>query len=153
VEKGEEFVRAQLDAGKVLFGLGHAVYQVDDPRAKILAPMSETLCRRIGEPEWYDISRELESKGKALFKTKKGIDIYTNVDFYSATLYYALGIPIDFFTPVFAVSRVAGWTAHVIEEQYAGAAEKPALYRPASDYVGTYCGPDECAYVPMDQRD
>lgn len=153
VEKVEEFVQAQLDAGKVLFGLGHAVYQVDDPRAKILAPMSETLCRRIGEPQWYDISRELESKGKALFKAKKGIDIYTNVDFYSATLYYALGIPIDFFTPVFAVSRVAGWTAHVIEEQFAGAAEKPALYRPASDYIGTYCGPDECAFVPMDQRD
>jgi citrate synthase len=74
------------------------------------------------------------------------------VDFYSASLYYAMGIPMDFFTPVFAVSRVAGWTAHVIEEQYAGAAEKPALYRPASDYVGDYCGPDECAFVPMDER-
>ena len=74
--------------------------------------------------EWYEISREVESKGKALFKERKGIDIFTNVDFYSASLYYALGIPIDFFTPVFAVSRVAGWTAHVIEEQYAGAAGK-----------------------------
>lgn len=152
VDKVEEFIRAQLDAGKVLFGLGHAVYKVDDPRALILAPMSQTMCNRIGEPEWYDISREVEVKGKALFKDHKGIDIYTNVDFYSASLYYALGIPIDFFTPVFAVSRVAGWTAHVIEEQYAGAAEKPALYRPASDYVGTYCGPDECAFVPLEQR-
>ena len=152
VDKVEEFIRAQLDAGKVLFGLGHAVYKVDDPRALILAPMSQTMCNRIGEPEWYDISREVEVKGKALFKDHKGIDIFTNVDFYSASLYYALGIPIDFFTPVFAVSRVAGWTAHVIEELYAGAAEKPALYRPASDYVGTYCGPDECAFVPLEQR-
>ena len=152
VDKVEDFIRAQLDAGKVLFGLGHAVYKVDDPRALILAPMSQTMCNRIGEPEWYDISREVEVKGKALFKDHKGIDIFTNVDFYSASLYYALGIPIDFFTPVFAVSRVAGWTAHVIEEQYAGAAEKPALYRPASDYVGTYCGPDECTFVPLEQR-
>jgi citrate synthase len=153
VDKVDEFIKAQLDAGKVLFGLGHAVYKVDDPRALILAPMSQTMCNRIGEPEWYDISKEVEVKGKALFKDHKGIDIFTNVDFYSASLYYALGIPIDFFTPVFAVSRVAGWTAHVIEEQYAGAAEKPALYRPASDYVGTYCGPDECTFVPLEQRE
>ncbi len=152
VDRVEEFVKAQLAAGKVLFGLGHAVYKVDDPRAIILAPMSETMCRRIGELKWYEISREVESKGKALFKDHKGIDIFTNVDFYSASLYYALGIPIDFFTPVFAVSRVAGWTAHVIEEQHAGAAEKPALYRPASDYVGTYCGPDECTFVPLEKR-
>jgi citrate synthase len=153
VDKVEEYVRAQLEAGKVLFGLGHAVYKVDDPRAMILAPMSETMCRRIGELKWYEISREVESKGKALFKAKKGIDIFTNVDFYSASLYYALGIPIDFFSPVFAVSRVAGWTAHVIEEQFAGAAEKPALYRPASDYIGHYCGPDECTFVPLEQRE
>ena len=61
-------MKAQLDAGKVLFGLGHAVYKVDDPRALILAPMSETMCRRIGELKWYEISREVESKGKAMFK-------------------------------------------------------------------------------------
>ncbi|MFO7688017.1 MAG: citrate/2-methylcitrate synthase [Desulfobacterales bacterium] len=152
VERVEEYITAQLDAGQLIFGLGHAVYKVDDPRAKILAPMSATIGRRIGEPQWYEISRALEEKSKALFKERKGIDIFTNVDFYSASLYYALGIPIDFFTPVFAVSRVAGWTAHVIEEQYAGAAEKPALYRPASDYVGNYCGPDECTFVPIDER-
>jgi citrate synthase len=153
VDRVEEYVTSQLDAGKLIFGLGHAVYKVDDPRATILAPMSETMGRRIGEPQWYEISRALEEKGKALFKERKGIDIFTNVDFYSASLYYAMGIPMDFFTPVFAVSRVAGWAAHVIEEQYAGAAEKPALYRPASDYVGDYCGPDECAFVPMDKRE
>lgn len=153
VDRVEEYVTSQLDAGQLIFGLGHAVYKVDDPRAKILAPMSETMGRRIGEPQWYEISRALEGKAKALFKERKGVDIFTNVDFYSASLYNAMGIPMDFFTPVFAVSRVAGWTAHVIEEQYAGAAEKPALYRPASDYVGDYCGPDECAFVPMDKRE
>jgi citrate synthase len=151
-EAVEDYIYKQLDAGKVLFGLGHAVYKTDDPRAHILAPMSETLCNRIGEPHWFEISKVLEKKGKAIFKERKGIDIYTNVDFYSASLYYAMGIPIDLFTPVFAVSRVAGWTAHVIEEQYAGAAEKPALYRPASDYIGDYCGPDECAFTPIDER-
>lgn len=152
VDRVEAYIRSLLDAGKVIFGLGHAVYKVDDPRAKILAPMSETLCRRIGEPQWYEISREVETKGKALFKEHKGIDIFTNVDFYSASLYYAMGIPIDFFTPVFAVSRISGWTAHVIEEQFAGAAEKPTLYRPGSAYVGDYCGPAECSFVPMDER-
>lgn len=62
-----------------------------------------------------------------------------------------MGIAVDLFTPVFAISRVAGWAAHVLEEQFAGAAE-PALYRPESDYIGEYCGPDECAFVPLDQR-
>jgi citrate synthase len=63
-----------------------------------------------------------------------------------------MGIPIDLFSPLFAMSRVAGWCAHVIEEQYADAAPKPALYRPKSDYIGDYCGPDECSFVPMDDR-
>jgi citrate synthase len=152
VDNVEPYIHAQLDAGKKLFGLGHAVYKVDDPRARILAPMAQRMCERIGEEHWYEISRKLEQRGKAIFKERKGIDIFTNVDFYSASLYYAMGIPIDFFTPVFAVSRVAGWTAHVIEEQYAGAAEKPALYRPASDYIGDYCGPDECVFIPMEKR-
>jgi citrate synthase len=152
VDAVEAYVNEELDAGRLIFGLGHAVYQTDDPRAHILAPMSEKMGVRIGEPQWYAISKVLEQKGKEVFKQRKGIDIYTNVDFYSASLYYAMGIPIDFFTPVFAVSRVAGWTAHVIEEQYAGAAQKPALYRPESDYIGDYCGPQECAFVPLEER-
>jgi citrate synthase len=152
VDAVEAYVNEELDAGRLIFGLGHAVYQTDDPRAHILAPMSEKMGSRIGEPQWYAISKVLEKNGKEVFKQRKGIDIYTNVDFYSASLYYAMGIPIDFFTPVFAVSRVAGWTAHVIEEQFAGAAQKPALYRPESDYIGDYCGPEECAFVPLDER-
>jgi citrate synthase len=152
VDQVEAYVQQELEAGRLIFGLGHAVYQTDDPRAHILAPMSQKMGERIGEPQWYDISKALEKTGKEVFKTKKGIDIYVNVDFYSASLYYAMGIPIDLFTPLFALSRVAGWTAHVIEEQYADAAPKPALYRPASDYVGEYCGPDECSFVPIDNR-
>ena len=148
----EDFVNAELDAGRKLFGLGHAVYNVDDPRAHILAPMSEIMGQRIGEPQWYEISKILEQKGKEVFKARKGIDIYTNVDFYSASLYYAMGIPLDYFTPVFAIARIAGWTSHVIEEQFAGAAEKPTLYRPESDYIGDYCGPEECVFVPIEKR-
>ena len=152
VENVDAYVKGELEAGRVIFGLGHAVYQTDDPRAHILAPMSKIMGERTGQPQWYEISRVLEKRGKAIFKERKGIDIYVNVDFYSASLYYAMGIPIDLFSPLFAMSRIAGWSAHVIEEQYADAAPKPALYRPKSDYIGDYCGPDECRFVPMDDR-
>lgn len=151
-EAVDDYVNAELEAGRKIFGLGHAVYQTDDPRARILAPMSKKMGERTGQPRWYSVSKILEEKGKQVFKERKGIDIYVNVDFYSASLYYTMGIPIDFFTPVFAIARVAGWVAHVMEERFAQAAAKPALYRPKSDYVGDYCGPDECAYVPIDNR-
>ena len=152
VEKVDDYIAKILDAGGVIMGLGHAVYQVDDPRARIIAPMSLALGKRAGDTRWYDLSKALEAKGKAAFKKKKGNDIFVNVDFYSASLYYYMGIAVDLFTPVFAISRITGWSAHVIEEQFGGAASKPTLYRPESDYVGDYCGPDECAFVPMDQR-
>jgi citrate synthase len=152
VDKVEGFVNKEMDEGRKLFGLGHAVYKVDDPRALILAPMSKVMGERIGDTRWYEMSRVLEQKGKEIFKQRKGIDIFVNVDFYSASLYYSMGIPMDFFTPVFAISRVAGWTAHVLEEQFADAAEKPALYRPSSDYVGEYCGPDQCSFVALESR-
>jgi citrate synthase len=150
--KVDDYIANILDSGGVIMGLGHAVYQVDDPRAKIIAPMSRTLGARAGDTRWYDLSVALEKKGKAAFKEKKGKDIFVNVDFYSASLYYYMGIAVDLFTPVFAISRIAGWSAHVIEEQFGGAAAKPTLYRPESDYVGDYCGPDECTFVPMDER-
>ncbi len=152
VDQVEAFVHREMDEGRKLFGLGHAVYKVDDPRAHILAPMSRIMGEKAGEPRWYEISTVLERKGKEIFKQRKGIDIFVNVDFYSASLYYTMGIPIDFFTPVFAISRIAGWTAHILEEQFADAAEKPALYRPSSDYVGEYCGPDQCSFVPLESR-
>ena len=151
IDKIETYLRNILETGGVIMGLGHAVYQVDDPRARILAPMSKAMGERLGETKWYEMSKALEQKGKEAFKKKKGRDIYVNVDFYSASLYYYMGIAVDLFTPVFAIARVAGWAAHILEEQFAGAAE-PTLYRPESDYVGEYCGPDECAFVPIDER-
>jgi citrate synthase len=147
-DRVESYVKKQLEAGERIMGLGHAVYNVDDPRAHILAPMSKA----VGQPQWYEMSRLLEKTAKEVFRRLKGRDISVNVDFYSASLYYALGIPIDLFTPVFAMARVAGWTAHVIEEQFAEAAPKPMLYRPESEYVGHYCGPEVCSFVPIDER-
>lgn len=148
----DDYVNKILDEGKKIMGLGHAVYKTDDPRAHIIAPMSKKMGERTGQPQWYDMSKRLEKAGKAAFKERKGTDIYVNVDFYSASLYYVMGIPVDFFSPVFAISRVSGWTAHVLEEQFADAAPKPMLYRPESEYVGDYCGPDECTFVPLDDR-
>ena len=148
----DDYIKDVLDTGGKLMGLGHAVYKTGDPRARILAPMSKKLGERSGDTKWYDMSITLEERGKKAFKEKKGMDIYPNVDFYSASLYHYMGIPEDLFTPVFAVSRIAGWTAHVIEEQYGGADAKPVLYRPSSDYVGEYCGPAECEFVPMEKR-
>ena len=151
-EKVDDYVTNILKTGGKIMGLGHAVYQTDDPRAYILAPMSKQMGERTGNPKWYELSKLLEQKGKEAFKREKGKEIYVNVDFYSASLYYYMGIPIDLFTPVFAVARIAGWTAHVIEEQFGGAAPKPVLYRPDAEYVGDYCGPDECSFVPIDDR-
>ncbi len=151
-DKVDEFVNNVLKSGGKIMGLGHAVYQVDDPRAHILAPMSKIMGERTGNSKWYELSKQLENTGKKIFKEKKNKDIFVNVDFYSASLYYAMGIPTDQFTPVFAVARVAGWAAHIIEEQFAGAAPKPVLYRPAAEYIGEYCGPDECSFVEIDER-
>jgi len=152
VEAVESYINKELDKGRKVMGLGHAVYKVDDPRALILAPMSKKMGERIGDTRWYDISKSLEEKAKTLFKAKKNMDIFVNVDFYSASLYYYMGIPIDLFTPVFAMSRIAGWAAHVLEEQFAEAAPKAVLYRPKAEYTGNYCGPDECVYVPAAER-
>jgi citrate synthase len=152
VDKVEAYVNREFDAGRKIFGLGHAVYDTDDPRAHILAPMSRRMGERIGDTRWYEISQLLEKTGKAEFKKRKNKDIYVNVDFYSASLYYAMGIPIDLFTPVFAISRISGWVAHIIEEYFAGAAPKPMLYRPESEYIGDYCGPDVCEFEPLEER-
>ena len=151
-ENVENYVQNQFDSGQRIMGLGHAVYQVDDPRAHILAPMAKAVGERSGETKWYEMSEKLEKAAKEGFRERKGRDIPVNVDFYSASLYFGMGIPMDLFTPIFAISRVAGWSAHVIEEQFAEAAPKPMLYRPESDYVGEYCGPEVCEFVPIDDR-
>lgn len=152
VDKIDAYINNILDTGGLIMGLGHAVYQTDDPRAIILAPMSKRAGELAGDTTWYELTRELEIKGKAAFKERKNREIFCNVDFYSASLFYSMGITTDLFTPLFAISRVSGWTAHVIEEQFAMAAPKPSLYRPGAAYVGDYCGPDECAYVEIDKR-
>lgn len=152
VDKIDTYIKDLLNSGGLIMGLGHAVYQTDDPRAIILAPMSKRMGQIANMPLWYELSRELEKKGKAAFKARKHKEIFSNVDFYSASLFYAMGITTDLFSPLFAISRVSGWTAHVIEEQYAMAAEKPSLYRPGAEYVGDYCGPDECVFTEMEDR-
>src|SRR5215471_9114251 len=125
VEKAEEIVRAKLARKEKIPGFGHRVYHTEDPRATHLRQMSRDLGQRAGEPQWFEMSERIE----ALVKGEKKLN--PNVDFYSASTYYVLGIPIDLFTPIFAVSRVSGWTAHVLE-QYAN----NRLIRPRAEYIG-----------------
>jgi citrate synthase len=114
--------------------------------------MARKMGERAGQHKWYEMAKELEVVGKKAFKERKNRDIFVNVDFYSAPLYYTMGIPTDLFSSVFAVSRMAGWCAHTMEEHFGLAGSKPVLYRPESDYVGAYCGPDECTFILTDER-
>src|SRR3954449_10682929 len=124
-EKAEEAVRARLARKEKIPGFGHRVYHTEDPRATHLRQMSRDLGQRSGEPQWFEMSQRIET----LVKAEKKLN--PNVDFYSATTYHALGIDVDLFTPIFAVSRVSGWTAHVLE-QYAN----NRLIRPRAEYIG-----------------
>jgi citrate synthase len=151
-DRASSWIKARLRERKKIMGLGHAVYQVDDPRAGILAPMAEAIGKRTGDTRWVELAWQVERLAKEEFRKLKGRTIPTNVDFYSAPVYRAMGIPKDLFTPVFAVSRMAGWMAHILEEKFAEAQEKPVLYRPQADYIGSYCGPDTCEYIPAAQR-
>ena len=132
-------------------GMGHAVYKTVDPRSIVLKELSKTLAKKTEMP-WYEITKNVEDSTVKFMKDKKNKDIFPNVDLYSASLYYMLGIPMDLNTPIFAVSRVAGWAAHILEEKFAEAAPKPMLYRPKAVYVGKYAGPQGCEYVPMEKR-
>ena len=96
--------------------------------------------------KWDKMSKTLEEVAMKEFDSRGKSNIRPNVDFFSAPVYYTMGIPIDLFTPIFAISRVAGWCSHVIEEKYAEAQGKPALYRPQAEYVGQYCGLMGCEY-------
>ena len=124
-EKAEAVVRAKLARKEKIPGFGHRVYHTEDPRATHLRQMSRELGERAGEPIWFEMSQRIE----ALVMAEK--KLYANVDFYSASTYHALGIDIELFTPIFAVSRVSGWTAHVLE-QYAN----NRLIRPRAEYIG-----------------
>ncbi|KAG2475064.1 MAG: Citrate synthase [Nitrosopumilales archaeon] len=150
-ENVESLIKDKMSKGERIMGMGHAVYKTYDPRAQILKELSKKLAEKTGEP-WYDITKKVEEVTIEQMKKQKGIDIYPNVDLYSASVYYMLKIPMDLNTPIFGISRVAGWTSHVIEEKFAEAAPKPALYRPKAVYVGKYCGPQGCEYKPLETR-
>jgi citrate synthase len=149
--KVESFIKEKMDRGERIMGMGHAVYKTYDPRANVLKELSKKLGKKLGVP-WFDITQKVEQETIDEMKKRKGADIYPNVDLYSASFYYMLKIPMDLNTPIFAISRVAGWAAHIIEEKFAEAAPKPALYRPKAVYVGKYCGPQGCEYKPLDLR-
>jgi len=137
-ENVDAYVERALAEKKRIMGIGHRVYKVLDPRAPHLQRMAVELSRELGEPKWIEMSERIAQ----LMKEKKGL--YANVDFYSATVYYSLGIPTDLFTPIFAISRTAGWTAHVLEQL-----SDNRLYRPLSAYVGEPVGRK---FVPLNQR-
>ena len=137
-ERVDEVIRGKLARREKIPGFGHRVYRTEDPRATHLRQMSRDLGRRAGSTAWFDMSQRIE----ALVKAEKQLN--PNVDFYSASAYYALRIPIDLYTPIFAVSRMAGWTAHVLE-QYAN----NRLIRPRADYTGP---PYPQRFVPLDAR-
>jgi citrate synthase len=146
------WVKNQLASGRKIMGMGHAVYKTVDPRARFLKDMCFRLGEKLHEDQWCRLSTEIEETAIAEFKAQGKTTIKPNVDFYSATVYHLMGIPLDLMTPIFAVARIAGWTAHIIEEKFADAQEKPALYRPLSEYVGHYCGKTGCVYEPMKNR-
>jgi citrate synthase len=137
-DRVDDFIRGKLARKEKIPGFGHRVYKTEDPRATHLRQMSRELGKRGGNTAWFDMSQRIE----ALVKGEKKLN--PNVDFYSASTYYALGIPIDLYTPIFAVSRISGWTAHVLE-QYAN----NRLIRPRADYTGPSY-PQR--FAPLEQR-
>lgn len=137
MEKAQQFVKDALAAKEKVMGIGHRVYKNGDPRARILRQTSEKLTKKIGEPLWYQMSILIDDT----MQKEKGL--MPNVDFYSATVYYSLGIPIDLYTPIFAVSRITGWCAHAFE-QYAN----NRIYRPR----GRWMGKDGLKWTPVEKR-
>ena len=133
----EAYVTQALQAHKKVSGFGHRVYRTEDPRATHLRRMSRELGEHVGNLRWYEISRKLE---EVVMQQKH---LYANVDFYSASCYFTMGIPVDMFTPVFATSRVAGWTAHILEQYHDN-----RLIRPRAEYIGL----KDVPYVPTERR-
>jgi len=146
------WVKKQLDNGRKIMGMGHAVYKTTDPRAKFLKEMGKRIGEKLGQENWYRLTTQIEETALSEFEKRGKTTIKPNVDFYSAPVYHMMGIPEDLMTPVFAVARIAGWTAHIIEEKFGDAQGKPALYRPSSDYTGNYCGKTGCVYEPVEKR-
>jgi citrate synthase len=137
IDRVEPYLKDALSKKKKISGFGHRVYRTEDPRATHLRRFSKEVGERAGNTKWYEMSRKMEE----VMLREKGL--YPNVDFYSASTYYMMGIPLDLFTPLFAVSRISGWTGHLLE-QYAN----NRLIRPRAEYVG----PRNVPYVPIDER-
>jgi citrate synthase len=137
-EKVDEAIRSRLARKVKIPGFGHRVYRTEDPRATHLRRMSRELGEKAGNTRWFEMSRRVET---LVTGEKK---LYPNVDFYSASTYYTLGIDIDLYTPIFAVSRISGWTAHCLE-QYAN----NRLIRPRTEYIGPQYPQ---TFLPLDQR-
>jgi citrate synthase len=137
IDNVESYVNRKLENKEKLMGFGHRVYKNGDPRAKHLMKMSKELGKITNNMKWYDMSVKMEEMVTRL----KGLK--PNVDFYSASVYTSLGIPRDLFTPIFAISRTSGWTAHILE-QY----DNNRLIRPRAEYTGPVGTP----YVPIEQR-
>ena len=138
VDRVDQYMEGAFAAKKKIMGFGHRVYKADDPRASWLQKLSKQLGESTGNTRWYEMSERI----RKLVQAQRTLPV--NVDFYSASLYYTLGIPLDLFTPIFAISRVSGWTAHVYE-QYSD----NRLIRPTSEYIG----PEDVPYVPLDERE
>ncbi|HEX4085218.1 MAG TPA: citrate synthase [Chthoniobacteraceae bacterium] len=137
-DRVDAYIEEQLAQKKKIMGIGHRVYKVLDPRAPHLREMAIRLTEELGDAKWIRMSERIA----AIMKEKKGLN--ANVDFYSATVYYSLGIPTDMFTPVFAIARTAGWTGHVLEQL-----ADNRLYRPLSEYTGPEVGKK---VLPIEQR-
>ena len=137
VENVEPFIKNTLANKRKIMGFGHAVYKTEDPRATHLRQFSKEVGEAAGDSKWYEMSRKVEE----VMMREKGL--YPNVDFFSASTYYMMGIPLDLYTPIFAVSRISGWTGHILE-QYAD----NKLIRPRAEYVG----PRDLPYLPIAER-
>jgi citrate synthase len=137
-DKVDDWVRGKLARKEKIMGMGHAVYKVLDPRAPHLKAMAVKLTQELGETKWVEMSERIA----AIVKKEKNLN--ANVDFYSATVYYSLGIPTDLFTPIFAIARMSGWTGHIIEQL-----RDNKIFRPSSEYVGFPIGKK---VVPLEQR-
>ncbi|MFT5408597.1 MAG: citrate synthase, partial [Verrucomicrobiales bacterium] len=128
-DKVDAYVAGKLERKEKIMGIGHRVYKTLDPRAPHLQKMAIKLTEKLGEPKWINMSERIAT----IMREKKGLN--ANVDFYSASVYYSLGIPTDLFTPIFAISRAAGWTAQVLEQL-----DDSRLYRPLTKYTGHEAG-------------
>jgi citrate synthase len=144
LDRAEAWVRAALGRGERIMGFGHRIYKVRDPRAEVLVEAAEKLAWQTGDRKLLDLTTAVERVTvKVLEEVKPGRDLYANVELYAALILHAVGIPSEIFTPTFAISRTAGWTAHVLE-QFAD----NLLIRPESVYVG----PRGRTFMPINQR-